>query len=108
VAGEPCPTNQSLARALHVFPAGYELEARIHRRLAEDRIHGEWFDGPVVERTLPELEELAQKMVEAYDGSGKPPSWRGHIRWLHKQHHDKPRRKPAEVTTKFVDPATLR
>lgn len=58
---------------LHIIgiiePGGPSEEARLHRRLARDRMHGEWFAGVSTERLLSEL-------------LGRPVSteWRGRIR----------------------------
>lgn len=98
------------SRRLEVFciipGAGHDLEARLHRWLQPDRIRGEWFEGPLVEVVLAKVGELAQSMVRAYDGSENPPRWKGHVKWpAHVALNARRVRKPAPVTTRFVDPS---
>lgn len=43
-------------RLIARVPGGYDLEADLHRRLCEHRLHGEWFaNTPVVLRVLEEV-----------------------------------------------------
>lgn len=103
--------NPVRLKLLHVLPGDYKLETRLLRWLRPDRIHGEWFDGPLVSVALDAVAELADKLVLVYEYDGVAPSWRGKINWPAAAQNvlgDKPKRKPAEVTVRHVDPASLR
>lgn len=89
---------------LHVVPGDHELETRIHKLLRKDRVHGEWFDGPNVERVLELVAELAAKILAAYGGDGVAPAWKGHIRWPVWTTYHPRKRKSAPVTVRYVQP----
>jgi hypothetical protein len=60
-------------RLLHVLPGDPRLEWFLHRRLKTSRLRGEWFSPD--EAFLEYVSDLAERMVEAYDGSGTPPHY---------------------------------
>lgn len=51
---------------LHVVPGAHDLEAEFHRRLADAKLRGEWFDGPAVEGFLVWVKAYARRAIIEY------------------------------------------
>lgn len=76
--GNPYPL-----RLLYVMPGDHELERMLHQRLRGHRTCGEWFAGDELDVFLPEIADLSERMVKAYDGGeAPPPVKRARDRWL--------------------------
>jgi hypothetical protein len=57
-----------------VHPGTPELEKRLHRQFAADRVHGEWFD--FSDELLAHVAETCALTIAIFDGAGQPPpSW---------------------------------
>lgn len=91
-------------RKLHVLyslPGDLHLEKHLHLEMANDRIIGEWFEGPSVEPTLEWLQRLGEWLKAGFE-KHRPflPDWRGfdgaHIRTG-----------AGYVRVRHVDPSTL-
>ena len=57
----------------HVVPGGAQLEAALHQRFAPARIRGEWFGAEYLPVILAYASGIAQKAIDADDGSGAAP-----------------------------------
>lgn len=58
---------------LVVLPAPRSAEAAYHRLLRTENVLGEWFMGPLTSDLLWHVHEVSERMVSAYDGSGRAP-----------------------------------
>jgi len=102
--------NPVKLKLLAAFPGDHELEARFHRWLAPDRIHGEWFEGPLVPQALEFALELSAKLRAVGPSAKQQPEWRGLMTWprsaLSPRGRARPRT-PAPVTVRRTDPSSL-
>lgn len=100
-------------RLLYVFPADRGLEQRLHVDLAEGRLRGEWFDGPVVDDLFPFFAELRASFRRAGALEGSTTPWNLHYWQLRKrmamaaEEVPSPRGQPAPVTVRHVAPSPL-
>jgi hypothetical protein len=69
-----CPYRLEL---LHVLVGGLDLERELHQMLGyQERLVGEWFDGPAIDGFLRLIEGIAADMVLAHKNSGHVPDYR--------------------------------
>jgi len=77
-----------------------ELECQLHRRLKNERLIGEWFDGPGVPEFMNFVAKLADEMLAAHQETGVLPHFRDFGAWERTRHQ-------APVTTRFVEPSPV-
>lgn len=65
--------NPKELNLLAALPAPRSVETAYHRHLEDERVLGEWFSGPETDRLLIHVLDVADRMVSAYDGSGRAP-----------------------------------
>lgn len=86
---------------LHIIPADRRLECLLHRRLKDAKLLNEWFDGPEVEEFLEYVADLAHRMVTAWRPGNKEPK---HYADLDPELREEPKKGPAPVTVRYVEP----
>lgn len=68
--GNPYPLE-----LLFVVPADRSLETTFHRELRGDRMEGEWFSGPRIERLMIRVAAATEDMFLEFDYSNTPPDY---------------------------------
>lgn len=100
--------NPRQLELLFVFPGTVELERSLHKSLAPDRLTGEWFAGPTVDRWLEAAPFFIDWLVttfEASRGAKLLPDFRQFPGWDWQWKTRKTSASP--VAVRFVDPSTL-
>lgn len=54
---------------LHAIPGDQALETSLHREMADDRLVGEWFDGPTVQPTIQWICDLGEWLKEGLEST---------------------------------------
>lgn len=65
--------NSRELRLIAVLPAPPCIETAYHRQLGSERVLGEWFKGPMTDVLVSKACDLAERMINAYDHSGRTP-----------------------------------
>lgn len=60
-------------RLVAVLPAPPCVETAYHRMLASERVNLEWFKGPMTSALAVKACDMAEQMMQAYEGSGNAP-----------------------------------
>lgn len=90
--------NPQELHLLHVVPGDPALEWALHKRLRRHRILLEWFEP--VQSFLDFVEDLAERMVGAYDGTGAIPAYRDFGEF-----EQRPTKTPPPMAVRYVEPA---